>query len=118
MDGSRGAVGGLLAGGEGRTGVPGRRRERTGVVVSDRMQKTVLVLIERTVRHTKYRKRVKMRSKYKAHDEQNRCRVGDRVVIVETRPRSREKRWAVRSIVARAPVLEAAAESAPVEGDA
>jgi len=70
------------------------------------MQKTVLVLVERTVRHTTYKKRVKIRTKYKAHDEENRCRVGDRVVIVERRPLSRDKRWVVRSIVERAPVLE------------
>jgi len=82
------------------------------------MQKTVLVLVERTVRHSRYKKRVKMQAKYKAHDEENRCRVGDRVVIVERRPLSRDKRWAVRSIVARAPVLGAAPESASPEGDA
>jgi small subunit ribosomal protein S17 len=85
--------------------VPVQRRERTGVVVSDRMQKTVLVMVERTIVHPKYKKRVRLRTKYKAHDEQNRCRVGDRVVLVETRPLSRDKRWAVRSIVGRAPVL-------------
>ena len=96
----------------------GRRRERTGVVLSDRMQKTVLVLVERTVRHATYKKRLKIRAKYKAHDEENRCRVGDRVVIVERRPLSRDKRWAVRSIVERAPVLQTAAGSAPAEGDA
>jgi small subunit ribosomal protein S17 len=81
------------------------------------MQKTVLVLVERTVRHASYKKRVKIRAKYKAHDEENRCRIGDRVVIVERRPLSRDKRWAVRSIVERAPVLQAAADSAPTEGD-
>jgi small subunit ribosomal protein S17 len=85
--------------------------------LSDRMQKTVLVLVERTVRHASYKKRVKIRAKYKAHDEENRCRVGDRVVIVERRPLSRDKRWAVRSIVERAPVLQTAADSAPTEGD-
>ena len=103
---------------DGRTHVGGRRRERTGVVLSDRMQKTVLVLVERTVRHARYKKRVKMRAKYKAHDEGNVCRVGDRVVIVETRPLSRDKRWAVRSVVGRAPVLEPEAGLGAPEAEA
>jgi small subunit ribosomal protein S17 len=80
------------------------------------MQKTIVVLIERTVRHPKYKKRVKMRARYKAHDEQNRCRVGDRVVIVERRPLSRDKRWAVRSIVERAPVIDDAVVAGPKSG--
>jgi small subunit ribosomal protein S17 len=92
--------------------VPGRRREREGVVVSDRMQKTVVVLVERTVRHGKYRKYLKARAKYKAHDEQNRCRVGDRVVIVESRPLSRDKRWAVRAILGRTEIVGEAATGA------
>jgi small subunit ribosomal protein S17 len=82
------------------------------------MNKTVLVMIERTVVHPKYKKRVRMRTKYKAHDEKNQCRVGDRVVIVETRPLSRDKRWAVRSIVGRAPVSEMERDVAPAEGGA
>jgi len=98
--------------------MPGRRRERTGLVLSDRMQKTVLVMVERIVVHPKYKKRVRMRAKYKAHDERNECRIGDRVVIVETRPLSRDKRWAVRSIVSRAPILGTEAEVATAEGDA
>ena len=84
----------------------GQRRERIGVVVSDRMNKTVVVRVERLVKHTKYKKRVKARAKYKVHDEQNQCRTGDRVRIVETRPLSRDKRWAVRAIIDRAKVLD------------
>lgn len=93
--------------------VRGRRRERVGVVVSNRMDKTVVVMVERMVQHPKYKKRYKMRSKYKAHDEQNRCRVGDRVRIIETRRLSRDKHWAVRAILQRAAVLEESA--APVD---
>jgi len=85
--------------------VAGKRRERTGVVLSSRMDKTVLVVVERTVRHSKYKKRLRVRNKYKAHDEHNRCAVGDKVSMVETRPLSRDKRWAVRAILRKAPVL-------------
>ncbi len=81
----------------------GHRKERTGVVLSNRMQKTVVVQIERTVLHRQYKKYVRIRKKFKAHDEGNRCQIGDVVRIVETRPLSREKRWAVRSIERRAP---------------
>ncbi len=77
-----------------------------GVVVSDRMDKTVVVMVERMVQHPKYKKRYRTRATYKAHDQQNRCRVGDRVRIIETRPLSRDKRWAVRVILERAKVLD------------
>ena len=90
----------------------GRRKRRDGVVVSDKMNKTVVVQVERLVRHGKYRKYLRSRTTYKAHDEQNRCRVGDRVRIVETRPLSHDKRWAVQAILGR---IEGAAE--PVAGD-
>ena len=83
-----------------------QRRERIGVVVSDRMNKTVVVRVERIMKHAKYKKRVKARAKYKAHDEQNQCRIGDRVRIVETRPLSRDKRWAVRAVLERGKALE------------
>jgi small subunit ribosomal protein S17 len=80
----------------------GRRKQRAGTVVSNKMDKTVVVLVERLVKHPKYRKYLRARKKYKAHDEQNNCQVGDQVEIVETRPLSRDKRWAVRSILRRA----------------
>jgi small subunit ribosomal protein S17 len=80
----------------------GRRKQRAGTVVSNKMDKTVVVLVERLVKHPKYRKYLRARKKYKAHDEKNACQVGDQVEIVETRPLSRDKRWAVRSIVRRA----------------
>ncbi len=80
----------------------GRRKTREGIVVSDRMDKTVVVLVERLVQHPKYRKRVRRRGRVKAHDPRNECRVGDRVLLRETRPLSREKRWAVSRILERA----------------
>jgi small subunit ribosomal protein S17 len=79
--------------------VPGKRQEQQGVVVSDKMDKTVVVQVERFVRHPVYKKYVRRKAKYKAHDPQNRCRIGDQVEIVETRPLSRDKRWMVRSII-------------------
>jgi small subunit ribosomal protein S17 len=79
----------------------GRRKERDGVVVSDKMNKTVVVVVARLVRHGKYRKYLTERVRYKAHDEKNQCRVGDRVRIIETRPLSHDKRWAVMKILGR-----------------
>jgi len=77
------------------------RKERTGTVVGDRMEKTIVVSLERTVMHPKYRKYLKRRSRVKAHDETNQCQVGDRVRIVECRPLSRDKRWRVSEILQR-----------------
>jgi small subunit ribosomal protein S17 len=79
----------------------GHRKVREGVVVSDKMDKTVVVAVERLVRHPRYQKYRKTRVRYKAHDEQNRCRVGDRVKIIETRPLSADKRWAVQVVLGR-----------------
>jgi len=84
--------------------VPGQQKVRNGVVVSDKMDKTVVVLVERLVQHVQYKKYVKQRKKYKAHDPENRCKTGDVVTIVETRPLSREKRWLVREVVKKAAV--------------
>jgi small subunit ribosomal protein S17 len=63
------------------------------------MDKTVVVLVERLVQHPKYKKYVRQRARFKAHDPENRCHIGDVVTIVETRPLSKEKRWLVRSIL-------------------
>jgi len=79
--------------------VPGHRKVRQGVVVSDKMDKTVVVLVERLVRHPIYKKYVRQRKKYKVHDPGNSCRSGDRVSIIETRPLSREKRWLVQTVL-------------------
>jgi small subunit ribosomal protein S17 len=81
--------------------ITGRRKMREGVVVSDKMDKTVVVVVERLVRHDRYRKYRRRRTRYKAHDEQNKCRIGDRVKLVETRPLSADKRWAVLAILGR-----------------
>jgi small subunit ribosomal protein S17 len=80
----------------------GRRKVRVGVVVSDKMDKTVLVRIDRRVRHPLYKKTVARANKLAAHDESNDARVGDMVRIVETRPLSKSKRWRVVEIVERA----------------
>jgi small subunit ribosomal protein S17 len=80
----------------------GRRKHRSGTVVSNKMEKTVVVQVERLVKHSKYRKYLRARKKYKAHDEKNACQVGDQVEIIETRPLSRDKRWAVLQILRRA----------------
>ena len=77
------------------------RKTRTGKVVSNKMDKTIVVAIEDHVKHPLYGKIVKRTYKLKAHDENNECRVGDTVRIVETRPLSRDKRWRVEKIVAR-----------------
>jgi len=75
---------------------------REGIVISDRMDKTVVVRVERTTRHPLYRKVLRRGTRFKAHDERNECRVGDRVRIMECRPLSREKAWRVVEIVRRA----------------
>ncbi len=80
----------------------GARKVRTGVVVSDKMQKTVVVQIERRVPHPVYGKMVTRSKKFKAHDEENSAKTGDTVRIVETRPLSKDKRWRVLEIVERA----------------
>ena len=77
----------------------GNRKVREGIIVSNKMDKTVVVLVERLVQHPMYKKYVRQRKKYKAHDPENRCRVGDLVSIVETRPLSKEKRWRVQEIL-------------------
>ena len=72
------------------------RKIRQGVVVGDKMDKTVTVQVERLVRHPRYKKFIRQRKKYKVHDPSNECGVGDVVSISETRPLSRDKRWRVR----------------------
>ncbi len=78
-----------------------RRRELVGVVTSDKMQKTRVVTVERRLSHAKYGKLLTSRKKYKAHDEKNEYKVGDRVLIVEARPLSRDKRWRVEKLIER-----------------
>ncbi|MFA5523683.1 MAG: 30S ribosomal protein S17 [Tissierellales bacterium] len=80
----------------------GNRKVRTGRVVSDKMDKTIVVAIETFVSHPLYGKMVKKTSKFKAHDENNECKAGDKVKIMETRPLSREKRWRLVEIIEKA----------------
>jgi len=77
----------------------GLRKTRTGVVVSDKMDKTIVVLIVRKWKHPRYGKMVKSSKKYKAHDEQNTAKQGDMVLITETRPISKDKRWRLVEVV-------------------
>jgi small subunit ribosomal protein S17 len=79
-----------------------RRKERVGLIVADRADKTVTVSVEALVRHPKYKKRVRRSKKFMVHDEGNEARVGDTVRIVETRPLSAHKRWRLANIISRA----------------
>ena len=80
----------------------GRRQVLIGTVTSDKMDKTIVVAVERTVVHRLYQRYIKRTSKFTAHDESNECGVGDRVAIVQSRPLSKRKRWRLREIVGRA----------------
>jgi small subunit ribosomal protein S17 len=77
----------------------GIRKSRTGIVVSDKMQKTIVVEIVRKAKHPLYGKTVKLTKKYKVHDEENAAKVGDKVLITETRPLSKDKRWRLVEVV-------------------
>lgn len=76
----------------------GNRKTLIGVVVSDKMDKTVVVKVSKLVKHPVYNKYIKRTVKYKAHDKDNSCKIGDKVVMVETRPLSKDKHWKVREI--------------------
>ena len=80
----------------------GLRKTRTGRVVSDGMDKTIVVVVETLAQHPLYKKTIKKTSKFKAHDEKNECRAGDVVKIMETRPLSKTKRWRVVSVLEKA----------------
>lgn len=80
----------------------GHRKSRSGLVVSDKMDKTIVVQVDKMVMHPMYKKYVRRRVKYKAHDERNEARIGDTVVIEECRPLSRDKRWRLKTISNRA----------------
>ena len=84
------------------TEVRGRRKVREGLVVSDKMNKTVVVAVEDQVKHPLYGKVMRRTNKLKAHDEQNECGIGDRVLIMETRPLSATKRWRIVQILEKA----------------
>lgn len=80
----------------------GLTKQKTGIVVSNKMDKTVVVETHRMTKHPLYKKYIKKRIKFKAHDEQNSCQIGDTVLVQETRPLSKEKRWKVVEIVKKA----------------
>ena len=83
-----------------------KRKTRVGRVVSDKMNKTVVVAVETLRHHPLYKKTIRRAVKYKAHDEKNECRLGDTVKIIETRPLSKEKRWRVAEIITKREVVE------------
>ena len=78
------------------------RRQLVGTVVSDKMDKTVIVLVERLVKHRLYQKYIRRRSKFAAHDEKNASRIGDKVLIIQSRPLSKTKKWRVSKILEKA----------------
>ncbi len=80
----------------------GKKKTLTGVVFSDKMDKTVVVLVNRLVLQPVYKKYIRKKTKVKAHDEKNECHVGDKVLLTETRPLSKDKRWRVKEILERA----------------
>jgi len=81
--------------------IRGIRKRKIGVVISDKMDKTVVIQVERLVSHPVYKKYVKRRNNIKAHDEKNEYQIGDRVEVVETRPTSKDKRWRVNKLIDR-----------------
>jgi len=83
-----------------------KRKVRKGLVVSNKMAKTVVVAVETRKVHPLYKKAIRLTKKYKAHDENNACKIGDKVKIVETRPLSKEKRWRVAEIMSPKEIVE------------
>jgi small subunit ribosomal protein S17 len=83
-------------------GESNKKKSFVGRVVSDKMDKTVVLAVTRRIAHSRYNKVVKRTTKYKAHDEKNECKVGDMVRVIETRPLSKDKRWKVLEIVEKA----------------
>lgn len=75
------------------------RRKIVGVVVKDRMDKSVVIEVEKFMKHPRYHKYLKTKKRYKAHDEENACKIGDKVLVVETRPLSKDKRWLVKEVI-------------------
>jgi small subunit ribosomal protein S17 len=80
----------------------GKGRQMVGMVVSDKMDRTVVVMVERLVKHRLYHKYIRRRAKFAAHDHDNTCRIGDKVLITESRPLSKTKRWRVARVVEKA----------------
>jgi small subunit ribosomal protein S17 len=85
----------------------GKRNTKRGVVVSNKMDKSIVVRVDRIVKHPLYKKYMRKRSKFMAHDERNQCQIGDWVEIIESRPLSRRKRWRVKKILTTAETVPA-----------
>ncbi|HHX96971.1 MAG TPA: 30S ribosomal protein S17 [Clostridia bacterium] len=83
----------------------GRRKTRVGIVVSDKMEKTVVVDVEHYAQHSLYKKIIRHNKRIKAHDAENICKVGDKVRIMETRPISKDKKWRVVQVIEKAPLM-------------
>ncbi|MFQ5786859.1 MAG: 30S ribosomal protein S17 [Thermodesulfobacteriota bacterium] len=94
----------------------GNAKTRVGVVLSDKMDKTVIVDVIQIVNHPTFKKPIKRNSKFKAHDEKNECRIGDKVLIIESRPLSKTKKWRVSKVLERSIVTEKVAEEISNEG--
>ncbi len=88
----------------------GQRKKLVGVVVKDKMDKTVVVEVERVFKHTKYHKYLRSKTTCKAHDEENRAKIGDKVLIMETKPLSKEKRWVVKEVITKVAAVPEASE--------
>ncbi len=79
----------------------GKLKTRTGIVVGNKMDKTAVVKVERIKSHGRYKRQIRLSTRFKAHDERNQCDIGDKVVIIESRPHSKTKRWRVSKIIGR-----------------
>jgi small subunit ribosomal protein S17 len=86
------------------------RKKQIGIVVKDKMDKTVVVAIERAFKHSKYHKYLRTKTTCKVHDEENRAKIGDKVLIMETRPLSKDKRWVVKEIITQEVAVPEASE--------
>ncbi len=86
------------------------KKKLVGVVVKDKMDKTVVVEVERTLKHPKYHKYLRTKTTCKAHDEENKAKIGDKVLIVESRPLSKDKRWVVKEIIVKEEAVPEASE--------
>jgi small subunit ribosomal protein S17 len=101
----------------GATGVESKRKAKVGRVVSDKMDKTIVVAVERLARHPLYKRVIRLTTKFKAHDELNEARIGDTVLIEESRPLSATKRWRLVQVISRSGEAQASSELVADEAD-
>lgn len=87
---------------DGKKVIQRQKKVLQGVIVSDKMDKTAVALVERTIQHSLYKKRIRRSKKYKIHDEQNECQIGDHVKLIECKPISKDKRWRLLEVVRKA----------------